>query len=72
MTAEIRKAALQFTSTESHCRHWRRKILRQVRSVKSHPPMPAIRRSNCMILGAGHLPFVSASLRGEVEVNHAS
>jgi hypothetical protein len=34
--------------------------------------MPAIRRSNCMILGAGHLPFVSASLRGEVEVNHAS
>ncbi|MCZ4316560.1 hypothetical protein O4H66_24420, partial [Comamonadaceae bacterium G21597-S1] len=27
LTAEIRKAALQFTSTESHCRHWQRKSL---------------------------------------------
>jgi hypothetical protein len=25
--------------------------------------MPAIRRSNCMILGAGYLPFVFASIR---------
>lgn len=30
LTVEFHKAALQPTSTESHCRHWRRKSLRQV------------------------------------------
>src|SRR5450830_415783 len=33
LTAEFHKAALQFTSTDSHCSHWRRKSLRQVCSV---------------------------------------
>jgi hypothetical protein len=61
MTAEIRKAALQFTSTESHCRNWQRKSLGQDCSVKRRPPMPAMRRSNCVILGALNPPFVWAS-----------
>ena len=60
LTVDIRKAALQIISTESHCRHWRRKSLGQVRSVNGLPSMAAIRRSNRMILGAGHPPFVFA------------
>ena len=59
----IHKAAAQFTSPESHCRHWRRKILVQVRSVTGHPPIPAMLQSNCIRLGAGHPPFVFASKR---------
>jgi len=44
LTVEIRKAALQFTSTESHCRHWRRKILIQVCSVCSQSQNPVLRQ----------------------------
>lgn len=32
-------------------------------SARSRSPVPVVRRSNCMRLGAGHLPFVFASKR---------
>lgn len=40
---EIRKAVLQFTSTESLCRHWWRESLGQDCRESGHPPMPACR-----------------------------
>lgn len=39
------------------------KVVRPWCSVKSRPPMSAIRQSNCMRLGAGHPPLVFASKR---------
>jgi hypothetical protein len=63
LTAEIRKAALQFTSTELHCRHWRWKILIQVRSGSGLPPRAAIGKANCDVSIADQESLVAGSQR---------
>jgi hypothetical protein len=57
------KAVAQFAASHPHCRPWRRESLRQVRSVRSRPPMPAIWQSSYTILVSSDLPVAWASNR---------